>query len=116
MEFTVHYSFEEDGEALSTPEGESLTIEAVLPLLERLQNDGDYIELTDSEGNSLEIMYDGESDSCWVGIPDPEQNGVSGAIYLPEELEPLIRGLKPVIRVEDFPIFEFVPWEDDEEE
>lgn len=116
MKYTVFYSFQDSEEERLDDEGYELDAAGTAALLDKMTADGDFLGLIDAEGNTFQVMYDGEAEAFWAEIPVPDRQGSYGAVYLKDELKPVMTGLKPVFKVEDFPIFEFEEWDLDEDD
>ena len=116
MKYTVFYSFQDTEEEQLDDEGLQMELADAVKLLEKMTADGDFFGFIDSEGNTFQVMFDEEADAFWAEIPVPAKQGSHGAIYLRNEIEPVLSGLKPIFKVEDFPIFEFEEWDLDEDD
>ena len=116
MKYKVFYSFQEFEEERLDDESVEMELEDAAALLEKMTSDGDFLGLIDAENNTFQLMYDEEGDVFWVEIPDPEKQGSYGAVYLRDEVKPLLGAVGPLFRVEDYPIFEFEEWGPDEDD
>ena len=118
MQYKVFYSFQDFNEEKLDDVAVEMELDDAISLLEKMTVDGDFLGFIDAENNTFQLMYDAEGDAFWVEIPDPDQQGSYGAVFIRDELEPLLSAIKPIFKAEDYPIFEFEAWDldDDEEE
>jgi hypothetical protein len=79
-------------------------------LLSRAVTDGDFLGLTDADGNTLQLMYEGDEDRYWLEIPVPAQGGSYGKHYSLDGIREVFRALPPRFDVAEFPGLRFESW------
>lgn len=80
-------------------------------LLGGLERDGDFFGLVDSNGVTLQVMYEGGADRYWVDIPQPTQRGSLGRYFTFDEAVDLFKSLPECFSALSVPGFEFKSWQ-----
>jgi len=112
MKYTVFYCFYDlDQDATSDDGIECEKDQLVEKLLDPISADEDFFGLVDSEGTTLQAMYDEEDDQFWLEIPSVEEQGSYGQYRSRDEIRALLSDPPAIFKVEDFPGFEFMSWE-----
>lgn len=109
--FYCFYGDETDNAEVSAEDPVALGDLHLLPaLISRAVTDGDFLGLMDTEGNTLQLMYEGDEDRYWLEIPVPAQGGSYGKHYSLEGIREVFRALPPRFDVAEFPDFRFESW------
>lgn len=75
-----------------------------------LKEDREFFGLVDSEGTTLQAMYDSERDTYWFEVPRPDLGGSYGADLSFDAAMDLIKSLDGTLPLEGFDGFEFQSW------
>lgn len=81
-------------------------------LFARLEADGDFFGLIDTDDETFQVAYDADSDRYWTEIPDVERRGSHGANFTFDEMVEMMKTLPDRFRPSAFPKLRFSPWED----
>lgn len=79
----------------------------VLPVLKEHR---EYFGLVDSDGTTLQVMYDEEKDQYWFEVPRPDLGGSFGVSLSFDAALDLIKSLDDPFPPEGFEGFEFQSW------
>lgn len=79
----------------------------IFPLL---NEEGEYFGLVDSNGTTLQAMYDEENDQYWFEVPRPDLQGSYGKHLSFDASMDLIKSLGRSFPVDGFDGFEFQAW------
>lgn len=109
--FYCFYGEETEDAEVSAGDPIVLDDQNLLPsLISRAVTDGDFLGLTDTDGNTLQLMYEGDEDRYWLEIPVPAQGGSYGQHYSLDRIREVFRALPPRFEAAAFPDFRFESW------
>ena len=81
-------------------------------LLAQLTRKGDFLGIIDSDGKTLQMMYDADDDRYWIEIPSPENDGSYGCDMTLEQIAGLVEALPQRFAPAMLPGAEFRRWGD----
>ena len=79
----------------------------IFPLM---KEDREFFGLIDSQGTTLQAMYDEDADQYWFEVPRPDLQGSFGASLSFDDAVDLIKSLDGPFPQEGFVGFEFQAW------
>ena len=108
--YRVFYSIDRLGEVSSEDAHDIDLADVYSEIFPLLKEDGEYFGLVDSNGTTLQAMYDADNDQYWFEVPRPDLQGSFGMNLSFDASIDLIKSLGGSFPLEGFDGFEFQAW------
>lgn len=109
--YRVFYNIIRLGDEITSQEAREVELADVYSrIFASMKEDKEFFGLIDSQGTTLQAMYDEEADQYWFEVPRPDIQGSFGANLSFDAAVDLIKSLDGTFPDEGFTGFEFQAW------
>ena len=109
--YQVFYHFYGSGASVDSDAPLSMNVADIYsPLLGQLSEDGDFIGLIDTQGGTLQVMYEAKDDVYWIEVIDVSKQGSHGKHMGFDELTDFFKALPEHFQPNSIDGSEFIAW------